>query len=209
MHAPLPPSSFPASNRINTAPKHHTLAASGQQRSLTNGGVHFSDTMPTHRNGHVVHANAASATLQHNGHHPTIASTATTIKTSDLAVATYRSQLAQKPNGHLATRNGHATKGKDAPKQLHPLKLVVLGSGGVGKSAITIQFVQQYFICDYDPTICDSYNKQCFVDENIWKIEIMDTAGQDEFSEMREKYMREGDGFLLVFSLTNRERLVA
>jgi GTPase SAR1 family protein len=49
--------------------------------------------------------------------------------------------------------------------------LVVLGSGGVGKSAITIQFVQQYFIWDYDPTICDSYAKQCFVDENMWKLE--------------------------------------
>jgi GTPase KRas protein len=44
-------------------------------------------------------------------------------------------------------------------------------SGGVGKSAITVQFVQQYFICDYDPTICDSYQKSCFVDENMWKLE--------------------------------------
>lgn len=34
----------------------------------------------------------------------------------------------------------------------------------------------------------------------------MDTAGQDEFASMREEYLRNGDGFLLVFSLTNRER---
>ncbi|RWS21420.1 Ras-related protein M-Ras-like protein, partial [Leptotrombidium deliense] len=36
-------------------------------------------------------------------------------------------------------------------------KLVVVGDGGVGKSAITIQFVQKMFVTDYDPTIEDSY----------------------------------------------------
>ncbi|KAI6206475.1 hypothetical protein M3Y94_00915800 [Aphelenchoides besseyi] len=79
--------------------------------------------------------------------------------------------------------------------------------GGVGKSALTIQFVQQYFIHDYDPTIADSYAKNCFVDENMSKLEVTDTAGQDEFASMREQYLRNGDGFLLVFSLTNRESL--
>lgn len=32
----------------------------------------------------------------------------------------------------------------------------------------------------------------------------MDTAGQEEFSAMREQYMRSGEGFLLVFSVTER-----
>ena len=32
----------------------------------------------------------------------------------------------------------------------------------------------------------------------------MDTAGQEEFSAMREQYMRSGEGFLLVFSVTDR-----
>lgn len=31
----------------------------------------------------------------------------------------------------------------------------------------------------------------------------MDTAGQEEFSAMREQYMRSGEGFLLVFSVTD------
>ncbi|KAF2075991.1 hypothetical protein CYY_002698 [Polysphondylium violaceum] len=39
-------------------------------------------------------------------------------------------------------------------------KVVVLGSGGVGKSAIVIQFIQNHFIEEYDPTIEDSYRKQ-------------------------------------------------
>lgn len=33
------------------------------------------------------------------------------------------------------------------------LKVVLLGEGGVGKSAVTIQFIQHHFITEYDPTI--------------------------------------------------------
>ena len=33
---------------------------------------------------------------------------------------------------------------------------------------------------------------------------VLDTAGQEEFSAMREQYMRKGDGFLLVYSVTDQ-----
>ncbi|XP_046984363.1 ras-like protein 2 [Schistocerca americana] len=83
-------------------------------------------------------------------------------------------------------------------------KLVVVGGGGVGKSAITIQFIQSYFVTDYDPTIEDSYTKQCVIDDQPAKLDILDTAGQEEFSAMREQYMRSGEGFLLVFAVTDK-----
>ncbi|XP_061388790.1 ras-like protein 2 [Musca vetustissima] len=82
-------------------------------------------------------------------------------------------------------------------------KLVVVGGGGVGKSAITIQFIQSCFVTDYDPTIEDSYTKQCVIDDVPAKLDILDTAGQEEFSAMREQYMRSGEGFLLVFALND------
>jgi Ras-related protein Rap-1B len=41
-------------------------------------------------------------------------------------------------------------------------KLVILGSGGVGKSALTVQFVQGIFVGTYDPTIEDCYCKVNF-----------------------------------------------
>lgn len=56
-------------------------------------------------------------------------------------------------------------------------KLVVLGSGGVGKSALTVQFVQGIFVEKYDPTIEDSYRKKVEIDNEQCILEILDTAG--------------------------------
>ncbi|RXM27161.1 Ras-related protein R-Ras2 [Acipenser ruthenus] len=64
--------------------------------------------------------------------------------------------------------------------------------------------VPSYFVTDYDPTIEDSYTKQCVIDERAARLDILDTAGQEEFGAMREQYMRTGEGFLLVFSVTDR-----
>uniref|UniRef100_A0A452U6H2 Small monomeric GTPase n=1 Tax=Ursus maritimus TaxID=29073 RepID=A0A452U6H2_URSMA len=58
-------------------------------------------------------------------------------------------------------------------------KVVVLGSGGVGKSALTVQFVTGTFIEKYDPTIEDFYRKEIEVDSSPSVLEILDTAGTD------------------------------
>ncbi|KAF3422814.1 hypothetical protein E2986_01034 [Frieseomelitta varia] len=84
-------------------------------------------------------------------------------------------------------------------------KLVVVGDGGVGKSAITIQFFQRLFVTDYDPTIEDSYIQHTEIDKQWCILDVLDTAGQEEFSAMREQYMRKGDGFLLVYSVTDKQ----
>jgi len=83
-------------------------------------------------------------------------------------------------------------------------KLVVLGSGGVGKSALTVQFVQSIFVEKYDPTIEDSYRKQVEVDGQQCMLEILDTAGTEQFTAMRDLYMKNGQGFILVFSITSQ-----
>jgi len=80
-------------------------------------------------------------------------------------------------------------------------KLVVVGDGGVGKSAITIQLIQNHFVEEYDPTIEDSYRKQVVIDGETCLLDILDTAGQEEYSAMRDQYMRTGEGFLLVFAV--------
>jgi len=81
-------------------------------------------------------------------------------------------------------------------------KLVLVGLGGVGKSCLTIQFISQRFVDDYDPTLEDSYRKQVTVDGEDCVLDIFDTAGQEDFSAVRDQYMRTGDGFLCVYSIT-------
>jgi len=86
--------------------------------------------------------------------------------------------------------------------RMREYKIVVLGSGGVGKSALTVQFVQGIFVEKYDPTIEDSYRKQVEVDGQQCMLEILDTAGTEQFTAMRDLYMKNGQGFVLVYSIT-------
>merc|ERR1712146_407211 len=86
-------------------------------------------------------------------------------------------------------------------EMLREYKIVVLGSGGVGKSALTVQFVQGIFVEKYDPTIEDSYRKPVEVDNNQYMLEILDTAGTEQFTAMRDLYMKNGQGFVLVYSI--------
>jgi len=81
------------------------------------------------------------------------------------------------------------------------MKVVVLGSGGVGKSALTVQFVQGIFVEKYDPTIEDSYRKLVEVDGKQNMLEILDTAGTDQFLAMRDMYVKNGLGFILAYSI--------
>jgi Ras-related protein M-Ras len=57
------------------------------------------------------------------------------------------------------------------------------------------------FVEDYDPTIEDSYIQHVDVDRQVCVLDVLDTAGQEEFSALREQYMRKGDGFLIVYSV--------
>lgn len=35
-----------------------------------------------------------------------------------------------------------------------------------------------------------------------YQIDIVDTAGHDDFKAIRDQYIREGDGFMLIYSIT-------
>ncbi|CAH3105596.1 unnamed protein product [Porites lobata] len=88
---------------------------------------------------------------------------------------------------------------------LKEYKVVVLGSGGVGKSALTVKFVTGQFVEKYDPTIEDFYRKEIDVDNSPSILEILDTAGTEQFASMRDLYIKNGQGFLLIYSLLNRQ----
>jgi len=72
-------------------------------------------------------------------------------------------------------------------------------------NALTIQLIQNHFVDEYDPTIEDSYRKQVTIDEETCLLDILDTAGQEEYSAMRDQYMRTGQGFICTYSITSRQ----
>ncbi len=106
-------------------------------------------------------------------------------------------------------------------------KVIMVGSGGVGKSALTLQvrersnfwtwggqqvrlvflspvlqFMYDEFVEDYEPTKADSYRKKVVLDGEEVQIDILDTAGQEDYAAIRDNYFRSGEGFLCVFSIT-------
>lgn len=83
-------------------------------------------------------------------------------------------------------------------------KIVLLGAGGVGKSALTMQFVSHHFLDYHDPTIEDAYQQQAVIDGEVGLLDILDTAGQAEFTAMRDQYMRGGEGFIICYSITDK-----
>lgn len=83
-------------------------------------------------------------------------------------------------------------------------KIVVLGRGGVGKSALVVRFLTRRFIWEYDPTLECTYKHTTVVDEETVTMEILDTAGQEETIH-KEGHVRWADGFVLVYSINDRQ----
>ncbi|KAK7793187.1 hypothetical protein R5R35_012831 [Gryllus longicercus] len=88
-------------------------------------------------------------------------------------------------------------------------KVIMVGSGGVGKSALTLQFMYDEFVEDYEPTKADSYRKKVVLDGEEVQIDILDTAGQEDYAAIRDNYFRSGEGFLCVFSITEDDSFQA
>lgn len=65
------------------------------------------------------------------------------------------------------------------------------------------------FVEDYEPTKADSYRKKVVLDGEDVQIDILDTAGQEDYAAIRDNYFRSGEGFLLVFSITEHESFTA
>ncbi|KAH3745577.1 Ras protein Rap 1b [Pelomyxa schiedti] len=85
------------------------------------------------------------------------------------------------------------------------VKICMIGSGGIGtKSALTLVFLQNHFVTEYDPTIEDSYRKSYVLDGQPIIMDITDTAGQEEYSAMRDTYYPHHDVFCVGYSVTSR-----
>ncbi|PRP87438.1 hypothetical protein PROFUN_00649 [Planoprotostelium fungivorum] len=82
-------------------------------------------------------------------------------------------------------------------------RIVMIGAGGVGKSSLTVRFVVGRFVEKYDPTIEDAYRIQMSIDGEVANLDIVDTAGPEEYSALRDQYIKLAAGFIVVYSVTS------
>ena len=85
------------------------------------------------------------------------------------------------------------------------MKLAVIGKGVVGKSSLTYRFINYKLPQRHDPTIEDRYKTTSTINNQLYNIEILDTAGEDDYQNMMDMWINFGEGFLLVFALNDKE----
>ncbi|KAH8683096.1 hypothetical protein BGZ60DRAFT_467454 [Tricladium varicosporioides] len=88
------------------------------------------------------------------------------------------------------------------PKQR---KIAIVGSRSVGKSSLTVQFVDCHFVESYYPTIENTFSKVIKYKGQEFATEIIDTAGQDEYSILNSKHFIGIHGYMLVYSVASMQ----
>ena len=85
-------------------------------------------------------------------------------------------------------------------------KIIVMGDYFVGKTALTVQFSLDHFVNTYQPTLGDDvYRKQNLIDGQPYILEVLDTSGGEECTPLTDMWIHHGEGFLLVYLISNRE----
>ena len=93
------------------------------------------------------------------------------------------------------------SRDEDVLKDTTQIKIVVLGKSLVGKSALTYRFISDKFPTEHDTTVEDQYKTIANVDGSPCELEVLDTAGQDDYQTMLDTWIEFGDCFLLVYSI--------
>ncbi|KAG5865045.1 hypothetical protein JTB14_011999 [Gonioctena quinquepunctata] len=82
-------------------------------------------------------------------------------------------------------------------------KIAVMGYRSVGKSSLSIRFVEGQFVDSYDPTIENTFTKSTRINSQDYELKLVDTAGQDEYSIFPSQYSIDVHGYVLVYSITS------
>lgn len=88
--------------------------------------------------------------------------------------------------------------------QVEEYRIAVTGPGGVGRCAFTERFITDVMPTQYNPVIEDDYRKQLTVDDVTALVEINVSAGQEEYLALVEQILRTREGFVVMYSVTDR-----
>jgi len=84
-------------------------------------------------------------------------------------------------------------------------KIAILGSRSVGKSSLTVQYCEGHFVESYYPTIENTFSHEIIYKSQTYLTEIIDTAGQDEYSMLNSKHFIGIHGYMLVYSVGSKQ----
>ena len=91
-------------------------------------------------------------------------------------------------------------------EKIEPLKIVLIGESGVGKTSIIYQFIDKNFLYDQQTTIGGTFATKKVKCSNgkILKLEIWDTAGQEKYRSVTKMFYKDADAAILVYDITSK-----
>ncbi|KAL0489522.1 Ras-related protein Rac [Acrasis kona] len=90
----------------------------------------------------------------------------------------------------------------------HMCKIVAIGDGAVGKTCFLMVYVQNSFPKEYVPTVFE--NHETYVRSNSGeqvRLSLWDTAGQEEYDNLRHLSYPNTNVFIIMFSAVNKSSL--
>ena len=85
------------------------------------------------------------------------------------------------------------------------MTITVLGKGVVGKTSLIYRFINNHIMEEHDATIEDKFTVFETIDGKQYQINILDTAGEDDYQSLLDQWIEAADGFLLVYSIDDKE----
>lgn len=87
------------------------------------------------------------------------------------------------------------------PEEQARVKCVLVGDGAVGKTSLIVSYTINDYPTEYMPTAFDNYSVVVTVDNRPIRLQLCDTAGQDDFDSLRPLCYPETNVFMLCFSV--------
>ncbi|KAL4474851.1 hypothetical protein ABPG74_001547 [Tetrahymena malaccensis] len=108
------------------------------------------------------------------------------------------------PKAPVSSKNNRNGDSRPINRQYN-YQIAVMGPAGVGKSCITNKFIRGVFISEYNNTLADSQLYNYEHKGNLYVLDILDTAGEEDFIALRTSWLNQRQCFLFVFSVEKRQ----